>query len=432
VNFNFLGSKFQIFKGAWKIYLNEGIDWFLMDLPIGGTEEMTLCQVRFVSDYSFSYNSPYNVDVSASIEFFEVQSADELALFNLTSVGSPLPFPDATIREVTYTNKTTGGNAYAAISSSQGPYAVQWWDGTITTNNSVAFLVKLMPATSAETYFRTLQWKCVSLADPTPVPNTAVRVIAGSSAGFIKYLDLNEYPSEPVNSIIDMNNTYEWEPDKFGGTTLLIPVEGQLSSCRISRTEKPTTLAFKYKTAGYVLQNGINMSYMPQVTSVTFEHETPGELCRAETVIFSFDMNFDNGNGHVDWSSLHVLDIAGEGSAATNTFDLSFNDNIQELTLGKTSNRTIMLIDNNPQLAALNFVNPSTFNYINLRDCNFSVAAIKAFIDDVTPAPGLSGISELQLGGNPCWVVNQLDQTHPDTPYVEAACATKGILLVTS
>jgi hypothetical protein len=71
VTFSFLKQQFQIFKGVWKHYLRNGNDWFFIDLPVGGAQVLTQCQVRFVSDFTYKYRNIGSVAVQAKIEFYE-------------------------------------------------------------------------------------------------------------------------------------------------------------------------------------------------------------------------------------------------------------------------------------------------------------------------------------------------------------------------
>lgn len=71
VRFELDRTEYALFKSFWVLKLNNGNDWFKMDLPIADGDELTETEIRFVSDYSASYKAHANWDISATIEFKE-------------------------------------------------------------------------------------------------------------------------------------------------------------------------------------------------------------------------------------------------------------------------------------------------------------------------------------------------------------------------
>lgn len=72
----------KIFKSVWTHKLNNGNDWFTMRLPLANGEDLTLTEIRFVSDLKENHLPVGNWDLSARIEYREptVVSEDILDL----------------------------------------------------------------------------------------------------------------------------------------------------------------------------------------------------------------------------------------------------------------------------------------------------------------------------------------------------------------
>ncbi len=69
LKFQLTKLQYAVFKAVWKLKLNNGNDWFTMNLPVANDESLTLSEVRFVSDFKATHRPYENWDISASIEF---------------------------------------------------------------------------------------------------------------------------------------------------------------------------------------------------------------------------------------------------------------------------------------------------------------------------------------------------------------------------
>lgn len=82
VRFELSRFQYSIFKAVWVHELSQGNDWFSIRLPVADGEELTLVEVRFVSDYRANHRAAGNWDISATIEYRDAStiSSDVLAL----------------------------------------------------------------------------------------------------------------------------------------------------------------------------------------------------------------------------------------------------------------------------------------------------------------------------------------------------------------
>tara|TARA_R110000772_G_scaffold268565_1_gene396208 strand:- start:7064 stop:8680 length:1617 start_codon:yes stop_codon:yes gene_type:complete len=71
VRFELSRVQYSIFKAVWVRELGQGNDWFTMRLPIANGAELTLAEIRFVSDYRANHRTAGNWDISATIEYRE-------------------------------------------------------------------------------------------------------------------------------------------------------------------------------------------------------------------------------------------------------------------------------------------------------------------------------------------------------------------------
>lgn len=60
----------------WDNKINRGTDWFNMELPTPNGDQLTLSEVRFISDFKAVYRHNGNWDISATIEFKKSDRAD--------------------------------------------------------------------------------------------------------------------------------------------------------------------------------------------------------------------------------------------------------------------------------------------------------------------------------------------------------------------
>lgn len=432
VNFRFLGANFQIFKGVWKHYLDNGTQWFYMDLPVGGSTLMTNCKVRFISDYSYRPISPYNVNVSANIEFYEVTTPDELALGNLIDVGSSNLYPDAEVFEIVFTNDAlVGKDAVVAVTHSTQTYnnAVQWWDGTLITTGPYE---KVLPTTVHSQNYRCQFWSCASSSDSTPASQQPDRFVMNITDGaYLKYFDPNQHGVHWT--MLDFNNCKNWEPGFGKSDSLQIEVSSSdFFAFNISNNPHLVNLTVNVSGPGYIGGNGVSLANMSNLASVNFTHETPATLCHCRDVSVTTS-SFDNGNsGHVDWSNVWMRPATLGDNSYPVTCTIRDNSLITKLTLGKLDDRVNLELRDNPNLSTLVFVDATNeADVIDLRDCNFSVADLKAFIDTVT-AQTAGYSKEIRVDGNPCWVGGALDPGHADTASVLASAVTQGFTIVAS
>lgn len=77
VRFELTKQEFAWFKAAWVHKLNNGNDWFTMRLPIGNGANLTLSEIRFVSDFKANHRPVGNWDISATVEFKETETVSE-------------------------------------------------------------------------------------------------------------------------------------------------------------------------------------------------------------------------------------------------------------------------------------------------------------------------------------------------------------------
>lgn len=90
VTFELNRIQFAAFKGVWIRQLNLGNDWFTMRLPIADGEELTLSEIRFVSDYTATHRPVGNWDISAAIEYRDTGELSQQVLDVLILQGLDL------------------------------------------------------------------------------------------------------------------------------------------------------------------------------------------------------------------------------------------------------------------------------------------------------------------------------------------------------
>jgi len=428
LSFNFLGVDFQIFKGVWIHYLNNGTEWFLIELPVGGQDLMTECQVRFISDYSYKYISPYNVTVSARIEFYKVEAPDLLALGNLIQVGDSVLYPDELVWDVTFNNQTLQSTAYMT-GISQVPdvnevLAVQWWDGSL---QLAGTRTKLMPATNLPSDFRVQFWRATSSTNAAVKNPPMNRVSFATGASKLKYFDPYQHPEFKSWATLDFVNCSNWQPTKVDTSTFRLEIDyAGTETMRFSNIPWMVDLIINFSDAGFLDSNGIDISTMPNIESITFTHDTPATIVEVKRIVFRV-MSFDNRNsGHLDYGNVWVRALQLGSTTENVQFELTDNTLLTELTLYQINDRATITLDNNPYLSTLNILQPSILNFLDIRDCNFSVSDLKNFIDDITAYVGTGAYGQIHVENNPCWVGGQLDPADPDTAYVLNAASNAG------
>lgn len=81
-------TEWATFVGIWRQHLNNGVDWFLMDIPQPDNTSLTQRTVRFISDLSQTHQSYENWTVRAVLE---IKGLNELTANELATIldGTP-------------------------------------------------------------------------------------------------------------------------------------------------------------------------------------------------------------------------------------------------------------------------------------------------------------------------------------------------------
>ena len=74
VRFELNQQQYAYFKAIYQYSLNQGNDWFNMRLPVPNNGDLTLSEVRFVSDFKANHRAVGNWTITATLEFKKADS----------------------------------------------------------------------------------------------------------------------------------------------------------------------------------------------------------------------------------------------------------------------------------------------------------------------------------------------------------------------
>lgn len=416
ISFQFCDIDFQVFKGVWGQLLNNGSDWFLIDLPVGGDQPLVECKVRFISDYTYTYTNVGNSVVTAKIEFFRVEEPSSLALGNLTSIGKTEPYQGENL--YLYFKKVSPADDTNAIffincDGVQSVYfAVQWWDGSINIYNTNSFVNKSMQGLLPNEIGKTIIWACTSATDSTP-KGTIYNFICGQNMLHVaNALECTKLSLVTLNTTDNLNGSSENKVMKIPVCDSLINVNMSNSvSCPIE-TISLVAFANNSKATG-----SLSFLYLDNLTSLQIDNSRSDLL-----PINSLTANHNNLSGTIDLreTNLRIIQLR--------------NNNINTVILGKVSNWNggsspfVDLQENN--ITQISVVDELIFlgGVSVLRNNNLSVTAIYNYINALTNASPNPHV--IQVNGNPAWVNGALDANHPDTAATLALATSKNVNIV--
>jgi len=407
VSFQLTSEEFQIWKGVWKHYLINGTEWFTMDLPVGGDDILTSCQVRFVTEWKHTYRSHDAVDISAQIEFFEVTVIDEIDLQELIGEINP-PYDDAGITLVFNDINT---NIKVDFEASNGFYAVRWWDGTIETSASGGLMTKACPTSSAGLLYRVDVWGCISLADTTQIGHLTTMTEATQAENYVRFNAereplMNSYFLEPAKNLIG------W--DKSDTLTVKVaPGGGAINDLRIGDmlyTKHVIIDATDYSAAEFTTWFDGALSQKSALRTITIL----GQYLARDFHASNCDLR-----GVMDLSGITI-------NAASNGFNLSGNPLLTGVNFGQCTGYSANL--NDCQIDTLTFTEMISFaTSVNCQNNSLEVAMVGTLVDNLTAT---DASVDLNLSGNPCWVGGALDPADPLTAGILAQATINKINII--
>ena len=413
VSFKFLKEQFQIFKGIWVHYLENGTEPFTIDLPVGGNTTLTNCEVKFVNDYTYQYVSVDYVTVQCKIEFKEVTAPDKLALDNLINVGDIYLQREVETIEVGWirVSDNTTNSGYAA-NNVFGPNAMatQFWDGT----TSLVGARKYLPATLTPEIWTTQFYPCKSTSNPDP----DVGRVLTDAAFFAKYslYSWNPYATSYPWTKIDLVATAQLEMP-FPNDTWKFTMRANHEMFRMSGVNKMRNLQIEIQddvlaTATPDSQYAfdvINCSSLEQV-----EFTSPPNGGKARLAKFNLASLSSLTMTELDLTDFYFVSDGPDTSAYPRVTVKSLNS-LTSLTINGLPDSNIYgkakydFSYNN--LDTLNIVGsyPVYFNFddFDITNNNFTISGIRNFIDKVKAHP-LSTDTHFLIGNNPCWQSNKL------------------------
>ena len=420
LSFQFINDEFQLFKGIWLYHLNNGADWFYIDLPVGGDQSTVQCKVRFISDYSYTYVNVDNATVRAQVEFFRVEQPSELTIDNLTTIGSPTPYQEQNL--YLYYGQTENPDStdasFVLTTVNTTSIAVQWWDGSITTHTSNSIISKAIPldAVIGEEY-KVIAWACTSLSDTTP-------------KGGIQNITANQNLIRRINTkeLLTVSNINSYNADnltgEFGNEIATFPFGSQGGNYIIRDSEKIEAVVLD----GYEASSKMNEVRIINCNKLSsFSVNTVNN----DNVYFnSLNLQSNNLSGTLNLSNVIFDKPVANGAR----FVKASNNSLIQVTLNK-------LVQNNGSVNAIDFNNNQLINVVvqdelvvlgsnvtsNLRINNLNVTAVYNLIDKMTVTG--SGVHIVRLNDNPCWVNGALDPNDPQTTATLALASSKNISL---
>ena len=420
LSFQFFGNQFQLFKGIFVYQLNNGADWFYINLPVGGDQQLVQCKVRFISDYSYTYTNVDNAIVRLTVEFFRVEQPSELTLDNLTTISTPTPYQDQNLH-LWYAQAETPDVTDASFlleTVNTSAYAVQWWDGSITTQATNTSAVKAIPTGAViGQEHKVLAWSCTSLTDTTP-------------SGSIKNITAENNLLKRINTkeLFEIQNITCANVDNLNGE-----FDNEIATFPIKQITQDYYFSNSEKIESFVLDAFGESAEMKSFTAINF------------TKLESFSVTTPN-NVDVTFNSINLqsCSLSGTLNLSNVIFDKPFVSGARYI---KASNNNLIqvrinkLVQNNASYDALDFNNNQLINVVvedelvvlggnavsTLRTNNLNVTAVYNLIDKMTVST--SGLHLIRLWNNPCWINDELDPNDPDTTATLALAASKNISL---
>ena len=418
VTFSFLKEQFQIFKGVWRHYLRNGIDSFLIDLPVGGSEVLTQCEVKFVSDFTYKYRSIGSVAVQAKIEFAEVETIDELELRNLIDVGELLPAPEGDVFVATFKNNNdfnqgTTIKFMVGTTDLNTDVAYQAWDGTIAIDDN-GMPNKTLPYTPYEVIYTVNAFACASPTDPTPTPNVLLNKVAFNSSVFLH--EFNHRANYPKHYWVSMDFTsaFNWIMPE-ANNTFSYPIKSNYERLRMSAIRNMETLRLE-------LEDNAKIFY--SVNTDQFDISNNDNFSNFETIPSPNNIKCKLNRVNFRQNDLiTVLDLS-EYIFVTNNwfgtdygpvFKLQYNDGLTEVIMNGTEQggdygNGQLSISNNALLTTITINGDHPYPIQGIyNDCRYNgldILSLKGFVDNVRGRSTTT--NKIRVTGNPCFVANAL------------------------
>lgn len=415
VSFKFLKEQFQIFKGVWVHYLNNGTTAFTIDLPVGGNTTLTNCEVKFVSDYSYQYVSVDYVTVQCKIEFKEVTAPDKLALDNLINVSDIYLQREAETVVVTFTNIDGTSTNYVRCTlngevTNSIPQATQFWDGTVHLHTGTPSTFKYLETTISEEEFVLHHYPTYDTISPDPNPNGKFGKFAVANGQTnLKRWDPNSTPS------------YYWKGITLTNTVNYIPPVNDID--------------FEY----VIKDNGEYLSFtnVEKVQNIRLQCEDNANLGWDDTIDDIYLNNNDNlrtfevslapnniqaayskmdirANNALESISIRGLRTQSPTSGVYAETHITYNPNLTYVNLGGNTNyiREWVLLNDND----LNDIDTDSGKYLwvtggnqfILQNNNIGLTDLPSIISKLKGDPTVRPSSNIvRISGNPCWFGNE-------------------------
>lgn len=413
LTFKFLKEQFQIFRGVWIHYLDDGVTPFTIDLPVGGNTTLTNCEVKFVSDYSYRYVSVDYVTVQVRIEFKEVEAPDKLALDNLINVGDIVLQREVDTVTMTWSNLDGSETQYAVrptFTVNTGSYVSQNFDGT-TKIGTFATSNKL-PATTVEEFFVTQHYPCLSTSNQDPNPSGELRSISvfstNAGAAYLKSFDWNA--TSHYFRLIDFVGTNYWTPPLPNGEAKLV-VKSTFESIRLSDADLLEKLTIEIEQDGVFERKSqapltvTNCNLLTTISSSApvgykcpinkMDIYTNPLLTSLDLTDFVQTLPFDSVDKHSIYSNqgLTQIDFTGTVTPYKTAYRLDNND-LDTITI----------------TGGDLWIDGSGSHNTTLANNNFTVQDLKLFVDNLKGhADGTQTDNTINLNGNPCWVSGEFN-----------------------
>lgn len=420
VSFQFIHNDFQLFKGIWLYNLNNGTDWFYIDLPVGGDQSTVQCKVRFISDYSYTYVNVDNATVRAKIEFFRVEEPSQLTVDNLTTISTPTPYQEQNLH-LWYgqvDNPDTTNASFALTTFNTSSFAVQWWDGSITTHTSNQYATKAIPLDAViGREYKVISWSCVSLSDTTPSGSIKNIVANNNLLQRINTKELYNLEFLTCNNVDNLTGEY-------GNGVATFPFKPLAKSYIVTESEKIESIVLDgfEETSSLKDFTATNLNSLESFAVNTVNNE--------DIYMNSISLQSCNLSGTLNLGNVIFDNVQNTGAR----YVRASNNSLLQVTLNK-------LVQNNAGYNALDFNNNQLLNISvtdellvlggnavsNLRINDLNVNAIYNLIDNMTVTT--SGVHIVRLNDNPCWVNGALDPNDPQTTATLALASSKNISL---
>lgn len=414
ISFQFCDIDFQVFKGVWGQLLNNGSDWFLIDLPVGGDQPLVECKVRFISDYTYTYTNVGNSVVTAKIEFFRVEEPSSLALSNLTSIGKTEPYQGENLylyfKKVSPADDTNARFGILCDSVLSFHYAVQWWDGSIIIYSQNTFADRTMQSLLPDEIRKVIIWSCTSATDSTPKGTIRNIVCTQNMLHVANALECSKIGDVNFNGADNLNGSSE-------NKVMKIPVCDPLVNFKIPNGALIETISLNAFAPNSKVTGQLQFQYLENLTSIEINNSRSDLL-----PIENLTANYNNLSGTIDLreTNLRIIQLR--------------NNDLDRVILGKLSNWNgggspfVDLQENN--ITSITIVDEMIFSggVSVLRNNNLSVTDIYNYIDNLTNSSIF--VHTIQINGNPAWVNGALDANHPDTAATLALATSKNVNIV--